>query len=373
MIRAAGIDSGTKSLDIFAFEEDGKILLDESIPREIITKNPEIVVEKLMEAEETYGKFHAIAVSSGYGIPLKRAQDAKDYEIALATFVSEEDVKRKLRIIGLRRLLMLFRESNFNAYFIPGVIHLPTVPKFRKVNKVDMGTSDKVFSVVLAIKDQAERLNLKLHETSLFLVEIGFAYTSVIAVKKGKIVDAMAGTAGFPSFLGLGFMDSELAYAIANVSEVSKNLLFCGGAADFAGTTDIEEFVKKKGEAYEMFLESVVKDIASLLPSTIPREILLSGRFSRIPDFFKDLREKILDFFKDLGIKVEVVKLKCSAKVAKEAAEGAAVLANGLAGGKYKEIVEVLELRKSEGKIFDHVYLPQKIKEKLKIYESLLV
>lgn len=375
MIKAAGIDSGTRSVDIFAFEEDGKILLDEAIPREIVTKDPKVVIDKIREAEKEYGEFDAIAVSSGYGIPLKRAQEAKDEEIALATFISEKE--RGHRIFGLRKLLTLFRDSNFKAYFIPGAIHLPTIPKFRKVNKIDMGTSDKVFSVVLAVKDQAERLKISFSETSFILIEIGFAYTSAISVKNGKIVDAMAGTASFPSFLGGGFMDSELAYAIANSSEFTKDLLFYGGVLEYAGIdrskVELEDFVKNKGDAYEMFLESIVKDVAALLPSNIPREVLLSGRFSRIQEFFKDVKDKMMEFFKDLGIKVEVVKLSCRARVAKEAAEGAAVLANGLAGGKYREIVEVLELKKSSGKIFDNIYLPQKIKDSLKIYEKLVV
>ena len=69
-----------------------------------------------------------------------------------------------------------------------------------------MGTSDKVLSVVLAVKDQAERLKIPYDKTSLILVEVGFGYTSAIAVKNGQIIDAMAGTAGFPSFLGSGFL-----------------------------------------------------------------------------------------------------------------------------------------------------------------------
>ena len=82
-----------------------------------------------------------------------------------------------------------------------------------------MGTSDKVLSVVLAVKDQAERLSIPYNQTSFILVEVGFGYTSAMAVKDGQIVDAMAGTAGFPSFLGMGFLDSEVAYAIANATD----------------------------------------------------------------------------------------------------------------------------------------------------------
>ena len=160
---------------------------------------------------------------------LKRAKEATDEEIAEATFVTEADVKRRLRIIGLRELMVWFRNADdLNTYFTQGVIHLKTVPRYRKVNKIDMGTSDKVLSVVLAVKDQAERLQIPYDQTSFILLEVGFGYTSAMAVQNGQIVDAMAGTAGFPSFLGMGFLDSEVAYAVANTTkDFSKQLLFC--------------------------------------------------------------------------------------------------------------------------------------------------
>ena len=37
---------------------------------------------------------------------LKKAQDATDEEIAEATFVTDADMKRRLRIIGLRELML---------------------------------------------------------------------------------------------------------------------------------------------------------------------------------------------------------------------------------------------------------------------------
>jgi len=38
------------------------------------------------------------------------------------------------------------------VYFTPGVVHLNTVPSYRKWNKFDMGTADKVCCVALGIK-----------------------------------------------------------------------------------------------------------------------------------------------------------------------------------------------------------------------------
>mgnify|MGYP003873982171 FL=1 len=340
-------------------------------------------MDRLLEVQRRFGRIDAVVGPCGYGMPLKRACEASDADIALATFVTKEDVERRLRIVGLRGLMKILREAKeLNVWFTPGVIHLTTVPAWRKANKIDMGTADKVYSVILAVKDQAERLGIRYDETSLILVEVGFAYTSAVAVDRGAIVDAMAGTAGFPSYMGMGFMDSELAYALANsLKGFSKMLLFSGGVAHVAGLdpfkTTPEEFVElakvdeKVKRGYELMLESIVKDVASLLPSVKPREIVLSGRFTRISDFLKDVEDRLQRFFKELGLSVGVVKLKGRAKVAKEAAEGAALYANGIARGKYFELIKAMKLFESSGKLFDHVYLPREVVEKMEVFEKL--
>jgi predicted butyrate kinase (DUF1464 family) len=383
LVKSIGIDSGTKTMDIYGFDDiDGSIIIDVAIPRDEITKSSKQVLEKLRETQNRFGKIDAIVGPSGYGMGLKKAQIATDEEIAEATFVTEADVNRRLRIIGLRELMLLLRSAkDLNTWFTQGVIQLITVPKFRKVNRIDMGTSDKVLSVVLGVKDQAERLKILYDKTSFFLIEVGFGYTSAIAVKNGQIVDAMAGTAGFPSFLGMGFLDSEVAYAVANsVDDFSKQLLFAGGVASFAGfdsSRPLEEFVKaaktdkKVNQGYEMMLEAIVKDVASLLPTVIPKEIILSGRFTRIPEFLKDIKIKLLGFFEETNLKVEITVLESKAAVTKQAAEGAAVFANGLAGGKYEQLINAMHLMQSEGTVFSNIYLGKDIAERLNAFKKL--
>ncbi|MCW4010497.1 MAG: DUF1464 family protein [Candidatus Bathyarchaeota archaeon] len=383
MVKAVGIDSGTKTMDIFGFDDkDGSVIIDIAIPRDEITKSAKLVVEKLREVQNTFGKIDAIVASSGYGMQLKKAQQATNEEIAEATFVTEADVKRRLKIIGLRELMQLLKGAeDLNSWFTQGAIHLTTVPKYRKANKIDMGTSDKVYSAILAVKDQAERLQIPYDKTNLILVEVGFAYTSAIAVKNGKIVDAMAGTAGFPSFLGMGFLDSEVAYAVANsVDDFSKMLLFAGGAASVGkidSSKPLEEFVESAKtnsdakEAYELMLESLVKDVASLLTSVKPQEIILSGRFVKIPEFLAALKGRLFEFFEQTGLKVDVVVLGGTAQVGKQASEGAAVFANGLAGGKYKPLIDTMKLTESEGTVFSNLYLGDEIAKKLEQFKKL--
>jgi predicted butyrate kinase (DUF1464 family) len=334
----------------------------------------------LLNPAQEHGKIDAIVGPCGYGIPLKPARKATDEEIALATFITEADVRRRLKIVGLRELMLLLREAeDLNVYFTPGVIHLPTVPRWRKANRIDLGTADKVFTVALAMVREAERLGVSYPELNLIAVEVGFAYTSAMAVKNGQIVDAMAGTAGFPGYLGMGFMDGELAYALANaLDDFGKLVLFQGGASYVAGIDPFsispEEFVKLGredegvGEGYNAMIEAIVKDVFALLPSVRPSSIYLSGRFSRIPEFFRDVKEALESVLERYGFSIDVIKLESRAK-AKEAAEGSAIIANGIAGGIYKPLVESLRLGESSGSIFDWVNVEGR--EKLRIFEEL--
>jgi predicted butyrate kinase (DUF1464 family) len=382
MVKAVGIDSGTKTMDIYGFDdENGKVLVDLALSREEVTVNPSLVIDKLREVQQASGKIDAIAGPAGYGLPLQKAKYASYEDIALATFVTQADVERKLKIVGLRKLMELMKNTeDLNIWFTPSVIQLPTVPEYRKANRIDMGTNDKVPSAILAVKDQAERLNIGYDETNLIVVEIGFAYTSAMAVKNGQIVDAMAGTAGFPSFLGMGFLDGELVYGLVNtVEDFSKLRLFAGGAAAVAGfdtSKPIEEFIngaktsEKIRAGLNLMLESVVKDVASLLPSVKPKEIILSGRFTSIPDFNAMAKNRLEAFFSEIGSKIDVVKIHGNAKIAKGAAEGAAILANGIAHGKYEGIVNVMKLRESKGGIFDHVHLDEKTRKELDVFKK---
>jgi len=380
MVKAIGIDPGTKSIDIFGFDDEtGKILIDKAIPRDEFTKNPRIIINILRDLTISAGKLDVIVGPSGYGITPKRATETEDSEILMATFVSESDAKRRLKIIGLRELMFFMKKaSDLNIWFTPGVIHLPTIPRFRKAGKIDMGTADKLFSVILAMKDQAESLNLDYSETSFILVEIGFAYTSAMAVEKGNLVDGIGGTSGNLGYLGMGTMDGELSYAISNsIGDYSKMLLFSGGASSLAEldpfSTDIEDFINKSKmdnktkSAYEAFKEAIVKDVFTLMVSMnkTPKEILLSGRFLGVNAFRKDVILKLIKSTKSFNISGIRTIQKQTTKV-KEGAQGASILANGIAGGKYKRIVERLKILEAEDTIFDHIYLDKTIVEKIK-------
>jgi predicted butyrate kinase (DUF1464 family) len=152
-------------------------------------------------------------------------------------------------------------------------------------------------------------------------------------------------------------MDGELAYLLG---EFSKDTLFQGGAAYIAGSgmitpealaeeTDVD---RMKKTALDAFVDSVVKSVAAMAVSVKhSREILVSGRISRVDKIYEIVHDRLTTFG-------EVRKVGRFAEVAKEAAQGAALVADGLAGGRFRELLEVTKIREASGTVLDHIYLP---------------
>lgn len=224
--------------------------------------------------------------------------------------------------------------------------------------------------MALGITDQARHLDIAYEETAFIYVELGGAFTAVIAVEGGKIVDGLGGTSGSLDYLAAGAMDGELAYLLG---DFSKGLLCSGGVAHVAGRPDMspEELVAliktddQSRLAWEAFVESVVKSIAAemaVVPS--PREILISGRLGRIPEVRQELSDR-LSALRDSDLRLRDSDLRLPpvrrvagfAQVAKETAQGAALIAEGLAGGVHARLVEVMELREASGTVLDHLYV----------------
>jgi len=238
----------------------------------------------------------------------------------------------------------------------PGVVHLPTVPAHRKVNRVDMGTAEKVCAVALAVSEQAQRLARPLSSVSLVLLELGGAFTAVVAVAAGRIVDGVGGSAGPLGFRAAGTLDGEVAYL---AGEVSKALLFRGGAATIAGwdeTTASPERLAQPATAAEQvardaLVESAVKAAVALATAVPPpKEFLLSGRLARVEPLAHAIRERLEAF-------APTRLLEGFAGTAKAGAQGAALIADGLAGGTNRELVERLAIREARGSVLDHLYV----------------
>ena len=338
-MRIVGIDPGTGSFDFFGMDGE-KIILDCSVPVPDVAQNPKV----LLDTVRSVFPLDMIVGPSGYGLPLTQIKDITERELTLMV----PDDKSIPLYDGIRMVIRLMKKEGFPIYFTPGVIHLPTIPLYRKANKMDMGTADKVCCIVLAIRDQAQRYGIDYSETSFILTEMGYAFNAVIGVENGRIVDGLGGTSGV---ITLGSMDSELAVRLGKFPGV---VLFSGGAKDASGKDDLtpEEMAReqhKYSASWNMMLESIVKGVAAIKVAVEkPREILLSGRLSGIPEIAEVLAVKLSQF----GV---VRKVGRQARVAKEAAEGAYIIGEGLLGGKYKGIVDCLELRGAKGTMFDYI------------------
>ncbi len=343
-MRVVGIDPGTGSFDFFGMEGD-RIILDTTVPVPEVAANPKV----LLETVRRVFPLDAIVGPSGYGLPVTPIKDMNERELNLIV----PDDKSIPLYDGIRMVLRLMKAEGFPVYFTPGVIHLSTVPEYRKANKLDIGTADKVCCVALAIRDQAEYYGIDFDKTSFILAEVGYAFTAIMGVDGGRIVDGFGGTSGGPGFITAGNMDAELAVRLGKFPGV---VLFTGGARDMSGKDDItpEELYQKRNlypDAWNMLMESVVKSVAAMTAVVQkPREILLTGRLSRIPGIYEELSAKLSRFGK-------VRLARRQAQVAKEAAEGAYILGEGLLGGRYSDIVEAMKLREARGTMFDHVLL----------------
>jgi Predicted butyrate kinase len=233
---------------------------------------------------------------------------------------------------GIKNILLEMKQKKMPVCFTPGVIHLKTVPSYRKWNKFDMGTADKVCCVALGIKSQAERLGIPFDKTSFVHVEVGYGFTAVIAVEDGKIIDGIGGTNGSMGFLACGGLDAEIAIRLK--PPVTQDIVFKGGLKDFVGK-DIEpkELINFK-EAVFLLGESIEKDVASILVTMHnPKEIILSGRLMPLDFIRSELAQRLSKY-------ALVAKVKNLSKIAKEAACGAYVIGEGLLGGRYQELVE---------------------------------
>ena len=347
MPRVVGIDPGTVSFDIHGLQ-DGDPFLDRSVPTSEVARHPETLLAVLQAALP----LDLIAGPSGYGLPLVPIEAVGERELRLLCLAQPGEGSP---IGGLRTLVGLLREARLPVIFTPGVIHLPTVPAHRKVNRVDLGTADKVCAAAAAIEEQGRRLEVPYAETSFVLAELGGAFTAVLSVEEGRIVGGQGGSSGPLGYLACGALDGEVACLLGRVS---KQTVFSGGAAFVAGDPEAtpEALASRPDEdeawrlAREAFVESLVRAVAGeLAAASRAREILLSGRISRIPGF----REPVVAALSRLG---PVRCLDAGTKV-KEAARGAALIADGLAGGRYRELVEVMRLREARGTVLDQLYL----------------
>jgi predicted butyrate kinase (DUF1464 family) len=172
-------------------------------------------------------------------------------------------------------------------------------------------------------------------------VELGSAFTACLVLSGGRLVDGRGGTSGPFGYGSGGAWDGEAAYLL---SPLAKRDLFAGGLRA-VGDAD-------SGQRH--FIESLLHAVAGLRAVTPFDEVVLSGRLLESePALAAEVEGR-------LGRLAPVLRLESLPEAwVKHAAQGAALVADGLAGGRHAPLVEHLELRAAAGTVLDGLQYPR--------------
>ncbi len=345
MPRVAGVDPGTVSFDLCVLD-DGEPVVEQAFETGALSADS----RPLLDALTGYGPYDLVYGPSGYGLPLVAAGDVGERELAEMVLVRRDEAHADTGVGGLRSLLRALAASGLPVVFGPGVIHLPTVPRHRKYNRIDLGTADKVCAAAYAIADQSARRSIPLDETAMILVELGGAFTAALAIAGGQIVDGLGGSSGPPGVRAAGALDGEVAYLLGPA--LGKDTLFTGGALDPTGSlklTDLDALWSSPAlaEGWRALLEAVAKAVRAMVVSTsAPHEIVVSGRLTGLPPLIGALTESLRDV---------APVIAPAPGPGSTAAHGGALLADGLSGGRHAALAELLALRASSGTALDYL------------------
>jgi predicted butyrate kinase (DUF1464 family) len=329
-MRVVGCDPGTSSLDVLIL--DNNVVADQVRfePAELRAK-PKLPVEWLRQR----GLFDLIAGPSGYGLPLVRAADCNDSQLDLMSLVRPDERATAKGVGGFSAVVRAFRDSGLPVVFLPGVIHLPTVPAYRKLNRIDMGTADKLCVAALALT-QLDR------DEPACVVEFGAAFTAMMVVKGREIVDGLGGTGGTLGAASGGAWDGEVAYLL---SPLTKGDLFRGGVAD----------APNPEMGWQAFREGFYRTLYGLANVHGFEDVYYGGRLLQtdsnlVQQALGGLTENSFRFHRTGDLPTAWVK---------HAAQGAAIIADGLAGGRFAPLVDHLKLREASGTVLDWLIHPR--------------
>jgi predicted butyrate kinase (DUF1464 family) len=346
MPRVAGVDPGTVSFDLCVLQ-DGEPVVEQVFETGSLG-DVSAPGHPLLQALARHGPFDLIYGPSGYGLPLVAAADVGERQLAEMVLVRPDEAGADTGVGGMRSLLRALAHSGLPVVFGPGVIHLPTVPRHRKYNRIDLGTADKVCAVAYAIADQAARRAIPLQQTAMILVELGGAFTAALAVAEGQIVDGVGGSSGPLGVRAAGALDGELAYLLGPA--LRKRTLFTGGALFPGGAgADVATLwgSPAHAEGWSALLEATTKTVRALTVSVrSPHEIVVSGRLARLPELVDTLAASLADV-------APVIALVPGA--ASAAAHGGALLADALVRGGNAPLADILRLRECRGTSLDHL------------------
>src|ERR687887_2353908 len=205
--RVAGVDPGTVSIDVCALD-GGEVRFERSFRSADLALDP----APLVDALAAHRPFAPVLGPAGYGLPLVPGERVGERELSLMLLLRSDQAGARAGIGGMRAMIRGLIGAGLPLVFGPGALHLPTVPDYRKWNRVDLGTADKVAGAALCIVDQAGRLGVAYEETSFIMLELGGAFSAALAVDGGRIVDGLGGSYAPIGGRSCGALDAEVAY-----------------------------------------------------------------------------------------------------------------------------------------------------------------
>ncbi len=375
LARALGIDPGTKSFDLVVIDND-RVVWEKSIETADIARDPKVLIEAIEEA----GRVDLIAGPSGYGTPIVCNEDIIDpytFALEILLLTRREDIEEGMErgepgiavYKAIADTVAVLWEKRARVCYIPSVILLPTVPRYRKINRIDMGTADKMAIAVLGVFDQSRRLGISYEETSFILIEMGYGYNAVLAIDHGRIVDGYGGTLVPTGFLTIGSIDAEVVVAGRSWS---RSDVFYGGVSTICNEYSVEKALEKAlreetcRDAFKNMYESIVRIVYAINKSLEkPREIILSGRLSRVPE----IREAIEKLLEDIAPVTKIQGLP-GARISKEAAQGYATVGEGIAHGFFHDLIKHMGIDKARGTVFDYLYHPRLLMAKKRLLNA---
>jgi len=375
LVRVVGVDPGTKTFDVVVVEGD-RVVFERSIDTVSVARDPSVLLDVLNSLAVDY-----IVGPSGYGVPVTFGSDVRDarrFAVEVLLLSSDEDIRLGVGAgeLGVwvydalaKTVVSLIERYRERVLFIPSVIQLQTIPWYRKVNKVDMGTVDKLASAFLAVYSESLESPYGLESVNVIVVELGYGYTGVVAVRRGRVVDAIGGTYASIGTLTAGAMDLEV---VAGVKRWSRWDVFHGGVYRLSDRLDLVDLVKAYESSeeplaslYLAYVEGVAKDIARAIIS-VPEvdKIVLSGRYGGVREIVKHLSELLG------GIEVVRVKGLKGASTSKEAGQGYAAIGEGVVGGYFSSIVDHMGIREACGTVVDYVFHRAAREFKMRVIEA---
>ncbi|MEM4389702.1 MAG: DUF1464 family protein [Candidatus Micrarchaeia archaeon] len=314
---AAGIDAGSSRWAV-ALLRDGKL-----------TGYTEMASGEAERIASLVSRADVVAAPSGYGLPLMHISQLTARELRLLAFKRERE-----SILGLTALLRELKRRKLNAFILPGAKHLPTVPAWRKINRIDMGTPDKVAACACAIATLARERKIRFDEMTFLFAELGSFFNAFLAVEDGKIVDGIGGSCASMGWRARGAVDAEVVGGMKRWA--GKRFVFSGGLADAR---------KVCRDAENAYWEGVLKDLARLRVAVDAREVVLSGA----------LASRAKERLEMVGAGYAFFDLQAHWGGRKPAAIGAAMLADGIAGGEFHPLFDCMEIDGAAGSILDFV------------------